>query len=320
MDRLRCLQVFAEVARSGSFANAARHLGISRAGVTKHVAFLENALGARLLNRTTRQVSLTEAGLMALNSGRQMLERYEGLESTVRESLNRPRGVIRVGTPPSFGAFHLVPLITEFAAQHPDIQVAVALDVGNLNLIEEGLDLSIRIARSLQDASYVATPLTHAPQVLVASPAYLARHGTPQTLDQLARHNCLIHSMKSPTSLWRFIIDGRETTVRVRGTVYSDFGETLRHAALLGHGISVHPTYMVADDLAAGRLVTVLPQYVAEPLEVFAIYSSRQRLPERVRRFIGFLKDWASTPPDWSLIGSGAEQPVRKRRRARAAA
>jgi len=108
--------------------------------------------------------------------------------------------------------------------------------------------------------------------------------------------------------------------VRVRGTVYSDFGETLRHAALLGHGISVHPTYMVADDLAAGRLVTVLPQYVAEPLEVFAIYSSRQRLPERVRRFIGFLKDWASTPPDWSLIGSGAEQPVRKRRRARAAA
>jgi DNA-binding transcriptional LysR family regulator len=142
----------------------------------------------------------------------------------------------------------------------------------------------------------------------------LAAHGAPKTLDDLARHNCLVHSVKSPTNIWRFVGPGGEASVRVGGTIFSNFGEILRHAALIGHGISIHPYYMVSDDLAAGRLVALLPKYAPEPLEVFVTYSSRQNLPERVRRFIGFLKDWASTPPDWSLQTSNAGATGRQRR------
>lgn len=300
MDRLRAIQVFVEVARDGSFTGAARRLGMSKASVTKHVAWLEHTLRARLLNRTTKQVGLTEAGLTALKSGKLLLERYEGIEADVRDSIREPRGVIRVGTPPSFGTHHLVPLVTEFAARHPDIQIALLLDDGSANLIAQGLDLSVRIAPALEDASYVAQPLTKAPQVLVASPAYLEKHGAPQSLAELAHHNCLVHSLKSPTSIWRFTGPAGEASIRVRGSIYSNFGEALKHAALLGHGISMHPYYMVSEDLAAGRLAVVLPQYEPVGLDIYVIFSSRQSLPVRVRKFIEFLKDWAKTPPDWA--------------------
>src|SRR5262245_32417837 len=261
MDRLRCMQVFTELARDGSFTGAARRLGMSKASVTKHVAWLEQSLRARLLHRTTKQVGLTDAGLTTLRSASALLERYEAIENDVRDSVREPRGVIRIGTPPSFGAHHLVPLVAAFSRLHPDIQVAMALDDGSANLIAQGLDLSVRIAPALQDASYIAQPLTKAPQVLVASPAYLKRHGAPQSLADLARHNCLVHSLKSPTGLWRFSGPEGEASVRVRGSITSNFGETLQNAACAGHGISMHPYYMVSEDLAAGRLQPVLTQY-----------------------------------------------------------
>ncbi|MBI4193843.1 MAG: LysR family transcriptional regulator [Betaproteobacteria bacterium] len=305
MDRLRAIQVFIEVARDGSFTGAARRLGMSKASVTKHVAWLEHTLRARLLNRTTKQVGLTEAGLTALKSGKLLLERYEGIEADVRDSIREPRGVIRVGTPPSFGTHHLVPLVTEFAARHPDIQIALLLDDGTANLIAQGLDLSVRIAPALEDASYIAQPLTKAPQVLVASPAYLEKHGAPQSLAELARHNCLVHSLKSPTGIWRFTGPADEASIRVRGSICSNFGEALKHAALLGHGISMHPYYMVSEDLAAGRLAVVLPQYDPVGLDICVIFSSRQSLPVRVRKFVEFLKDWAKTPPEWAIPACG---------------
>jgi molybdate transport repressor ModE-like protein len=316
MDRLRCIQVFAEVARDGSFTGAARRLGMSKASVTKHVAWLENALNARLLHRTTKQVGLTEAGLSTLRSGRRLLEGYEEIEADARASVREPRGVVRVGTPPSFGAHHLAPLVASFAAQHPDIQVALALDDGSANLIAQGLDVSVRISPALRDASYVALPLTKAPQVLVASPAYLARRGAPQSLADLARHNCLVHTLKSPTNIWRFAGPAGEASVRVRGSMSSTFGEALMHAALLGHGISMHPYYMVSEDLGAGRLAVVLPDYEPAELDITLIYSSRQNLPLRVRRFIEFLKEWAQTPPAWAMRA----RPQANRRRTRRAA
>lgn len=312
MDRLRCLQVFVEVARDGSFTGAARRLGISKASVTKHVAWLEHSLHARLFHRTTKQVGLTEAGITALNRGKQLLERYEEIETDVRDSVGDPRGVIRIGTPPSFGTRHVVPLVTEFAGRHPDIQIALLLDDGTANLVAQGLDLSFRIAPALEDASYIALPLLKAPQALVASPAYLKRHGEPRSLADLAQHNCLVHSLKSPTSMWRFTTPEGEASIRVRGSIYSDFGETIRHAALLGHGISVHPTYVVAEDLAAGRLVRLLPRAMPVTLDISVIYSSRQNLPLRVRMLVEFLQHWARTPPDWAA----ADAAPRARRKA----
>ncbi len=317
MDRLRCLEIFVEVARDGSFTGAARRLGISKASVTKHVAWLENALGARLLHRTTKQVGLTEAGMSALNSGRQLLERYEEIQADMRSSVRQPRGVIRVGTPPSFGAHHLAPVLAAFVRRYPDIQIALLLDDGTANFIAQGLDLSIRIAPAPNDASYIAQPLTKAPQVLVASPAYLARRGMPQSPAQLAQHNCLVHSLKSPTNRWSLVGPDGAVSVRVRGSIYSNLGDALKQAALLGHGISMHPYYMVSEELAAGSLQVVLPAYVPLGLDIYVVYSSRQNLPLRVHALVEFLKDWAKTPPQWATplaanaSGSGARKSGR---------
>lgn len=311
MDRLRCMEVFIEVARTGSFAAAARNLGMSRAAVTKHVARLEDLLGARLLNRTTKQVGLTEAGLMTSTSGRQLLERYDAIEADVRDATRTPRGVVRVGTPPAFGTYHMVPLIAAFAERHPDIQVVLSLDTGDANLVAQGLDLSVRITLELEDASHVAQPLAKAPQLLVASPDYLARHGVPRTLADLAGHNCLVHVIKSPTGIWRFTGPQGPASVRVRGTIASNFGDALMHAALRGYGISMHPWYMVSQSLEEGRLAAVLPEYQPDAHDVYVIYSSRQNLPERVRRFIAFLRDWARTPPLWSVPRPASEFAAR---------
>lgn len=300
MDRLTCLQMFAEVARSSSFTAAAGRLAVSKATVTKHIAWLERSLGAQLLKRTTKQVGLTDAGLRVLENGLLLLERYEEMGADVRDANAEPRGVVRVGTPPSFGTHHLLPLLTSFSNRFPDIQIALALDDGRANLVAEGLDVSVRISATLEDASYIAMPLVKAPQVLVASPAYLKRAGRPKSIQDLARHNCLVHTLKSPTHNWRFKGPGGEVSIRVKGSICSNFGEALQQAALLGHGLSIHPVYMVSADMESGRLLNVLPAFVPAQLDVFAIYSSRRNLPNRVHLFLQHLKEWARTPPGWA--------------------
>lgn len=309
MDRLTCLQMFSEVARSSSFTAAAARLGVSRASVTKHVAWLERSLGAQLLKRTTKQVGLTDAGLRVLENGLLLLERYEEMGADVRDSISEPRGVVRVGTPPSFGTHHLLPLLTGFSNRYPDIQIALTLDDGRSNLVTEGLDVSVRISSALEDASHVALPLVKAPQVLVAAPAYLKRAGKPSSIHDLARHNCLVHTLKSPTHNWTFNGPDGEVSIRVKGTICSNFGEALQHAARLGHGLSIHPRYMVSEDLDAGRLVSILPAFEPAQLDIFAIYSSRRNLPNRVHLFLQHLKEWACTPPGWAA----PHTPARRR-------
>jgi len=300
VDRLRCIEVFVEVARDGSFTGAARRLGISKATTTKHVAWLERSLGVKLLNRTTKDVGLTEAGAHALSQGQLLLDRFEEIGAGARELVEKPRGIVRVGTPPSFGTHHLLPLVVGFTERYPEIRIMLQLDDGSANLITQGLDLSLRIGPAPEDAGHIAVPLTKAPQVLVASEGYLRAHGVPKTPADLARHNCLVHALKSPTSIWRFSGAAGEVSVRVQGTVSSNFGEALKQAALLGHGISMHPYYMVSDDLKAKRLVGVLPDYEPLELEIYMVYPTREHLPARTRRFMDYLKRWAKTPPDWA--------------------
>lgn len=299
MDRLRCLQIFAEVARSRSFVRAAWQLSVSKATVTKHVAWLENTVGSQLLNRNSKQVSLTEAGLRVLEGAQDLLERYERLEADVRDSVNLPRGSIRVGTPPAFGIHHLMPVVSRFNERYPDIEVGVVLDDGRMDLLSEGLDLSIRIAPQLEDAAYIAYPLMKAPQVLVASAAYLARAGHPRSVEDLQRHNCLVHTIKSAAGVWRFNGDP-PLEVRVRGMVRSNIGEALKKAALLGAGIAVHPYYMVSEELRSGALEVVLPQHTPQELDIYAVFSTRRNMPVRVRALLEFLKEWAAHPPPWA--------------------
>lgn len=319
MDRLRCLQVFAEVARSQSFVRAAWKLSVSKATVTKNVAWLENSMGSQLLNRSSKQVTLTDAGLRVLESAQELLDRYERLEADVRDSVHLPRGSIRVGTPPAFGIHHLMPVVAGFGERYPDIETTVVLDDGRMDLLAEGLDLSIRIAPQLQDASYIAIPLMKAPQVLVASPAYLARAGQPKDIQDLKRHNCLVHTLKSSAGYWRFEGSPRQE-VRVRGTVRSNLGEALKMSALLGAGIALHPYYMVSDELRSGALEVVLPEHIPEELDIYVVFSTRRNMPVRVRALLEFLKAWATKPPPWALAqpvaAPAAVRPPPGRRRA----
>ena len=301
MDKLRAIEVFIEVAQGLSFSKAAQSLGMARGNVTKHVAWLEQTMGVQLLTRTTKSVSLTESGLSLLENGRELLDRVEGLDAAVRQSVKEPKGMLRVGAPPSFGAFHLVPIITAFSKAHPDIQVVLYLDDGRSDLVAEGLDMSVRIASALKDTTLVASRLAVVPQVLVASPAYLSQRGYPKDIAELTEHDCMVHALKSPTNIWTFTGLTGKTSVRVRGTIRANYGEPLRHAALLGQGISMHPTYMVKQDLTAGRLQTVLPAYQPVGVDIYAVFPSRKNLPVRVRTFLDFLTQWFRRP-DWDTV------------------
>ena len=301
MDRLKAIEIFAEVARGRSFTAAAQRLGMAKGNVTKHVKWLEETLGAQLLARTTKSVSLTEAGLSLLDGGQNLLASFDAVEAAVRGAIKDSKGTLRVGTPPSFGAAHLVPLVTSFSATHPDIQFALHLDDGRVDIAGEGLDLSLRIAPSLKDTSLVAQKLGSVPQLLVASPSYLLGRAPLLTLDDLAHHDCLVHALKSPTNFWTFIgPDGKKSVRRVTGSMRSNFGEPLRHAALLGHGISMHPTYMVSQDIKENRLKTVLAAYQPSRLDIYAMYPSRRNLPGRVRLFLEYLRERFHANPEWN--------------------
>lgn len=311
MDRLRCLQVFTEVVRCGSFVRAATQLSLSKATITKHVAWLESSMGAQLLNRSARQMSLTEAGYRVLEAASHLLERYEVMEGDVRDSVKLPRGTIRIGTPPSFGTHHLMGLLTQFTQRYPDIEVTLVYDDGSMDLVSEALDLSIRIAPSLQDSSHIAQSLMKAPQVMVAAATYLRKYGTPRNVRDLARHNCLVHTVKSSSGIWRFPAE-TPGEVRVRGTVRANLGDALKQAALLGSGISIHPYYMVSNELSAGTLEVVLPDCVPEEMDICVVFSSRRNMPARVRHLLEFIKDWARHPPEWAVPKSDSWRKARR--------
>ncbi len=293
MDRLRAIEIFTEVARGRSFTGAALRLGVAKGNVTKHVAWLEAQLGVQLLTRTTKSVSLTEAGAQLVQGGQDLLERFDAVGDAVRGAARALKGTIRVGTPPSFGAVHLVPMMTDFSDLHSGIQFELQLDDGRLDIASEGLDLSLRIAPALKDTSLKALKLGSVPQLLVASRAYLAARGKPRTPYDLNHHDCLMNALKAPTNIWNLTSKSgaRQVTraVRVSGRIRSNFGEALRQAALLGYGISMHPNYMVDEDIARGRLELVLPQVQAPGLDIYAVYPERRNMPGRVRLFLDFL-------------------------------
>ena len=307
MDRLKAIEIFAEVARGRSFTAAASRLGMAKGNVTKHVKWLEALLGAQLLSRTTKSVSLTEAGLSLLEGSQNLLDGFDAVQAAVRGAVTDSRGTLRLGTPPSFGAVHLVPLVTAFSQVQPDIQFALHLDDGRADIAGEGLDLSLRIAPSLKDTSLVALKLGSVPQLLVAAQSYLTSHGKPQTPEDLVHHDCLVHALKAPTNFWTFTGPNhvlksaakKKLSVRVSGSMRANFGEPLRHAALLGHGISMHPKYMVAQDIEENRLKIVLPAYQPVRLDIYAMYPSRRNVPSRVRLFLAFLQERFASNPDW---------------------
>ncbi len=294
------MQVFAQVVESGSFAKAAERLGLSTSAASRQVAELEGHLQTRLLNRTTRKVSLTESGRAFYERSVQLLADLAEAEQEASRAAVEPRGTIRLTTSVNFGVRHVAPAIADFLAEHPGVRFDVSLSDRVVDLVEEGFDIAIRIGPPGAD-NLVARKLGETRLVPCASPAYLAARGAPATPEDLARHNCFTYEYVSPRNVWRFRDrSGVERAVRVSGTLHSNNGDLLAEAAVRGAGIVFEPAFIVGPDVRAGRLVPLLQEFVPAPVPIYAVYPSRKHLSAKVRRFVEFLIARFAEAQDWS--------------------
>ena len=300
IDIVASMRVFTAVVDAGSFSGAADKLDISRGMATRYVAQLEAHLGARLLNRTTRKLSLTEAGDGYYQRATQVLSMIEEAETSLVQEASVPRGTLRVNSSQAFGIRHLGWATTEYLQRYPDVQVDVTLNDRVVDLVEEGFDLAIRVAAKI-DPGLIARKLTRARIVACASPGYLKKHGTPRSPEELAAHNCLSYAYSSLQNDWRFRRKGVERKVRVSGNLRGNNGDILSTAAIEGLGVILQPTFMVYEALRARQLVRILPDWEVDELSVFAVYPNRKFLPPKVRSFIDILAGRFGSEPYWDF-------------------
>jgi DNA-binding transcriptional LysR family regulator len=301
MDRLSAIRVFAQVVESGSFAKAAERLGLSTSATSRHVGELEAHLQTRLLNRTTRRVSLTESGRAFYERSVQLLADLDEAEQEAARAAVVPRGTIKLTTSVVFGVRHVAPAIAAFLARNPGVKFDVSLSERIVDLVEEGFDLGIRIGGSGTE-NIVARRLGETRLVPCASPEYLAAHGAPQTPEELEKHNCFTYEYVSPRNLWRFRdASGREHAVRVSGNLHSNNGDFNAGAAARGAGIALEPAFVVAPDVRAGRLVPLLQDFAPAPVPIYAVYPSRKHLSAKVRLFVDFMVESFAGTRDWDI-------------------
>lgn len=307
MDRLDELAAFVAVADARSFTQGARKLGVSSAQVSKLVARLENRLGARLLNRTTRDVSLTDTGQAYLERARDLLDGFEALETSVKDQ-SGPSGRLKVSAPVSFGRNQLTPALLDFAAGCSAVSLDVVFSDRMVNLVEEGFDVAVRIGH-LSDSSLVARRLAAVRLVTCASPDYLARAGTPTTLADLAKHEAVLDTNARDPTVWRFGPQSDTRDVRVHGRLSFSGAEACAAAGVAGFGLIRSPAFAVAEDLRAGRLVPVLCNYEPEVIHVHAVYPHARHLAAKVRAFVDFLAARYAGEPEWHQ-GWGSVHPT----------
>jgi len=298
MDRLTSMSVFVTVVDRGSFSAAAEQLQLSRASASKHIAALENCLGGRLLNRTTRRISLTEAGKAYYQRCNQILEDVAEAECVVTGFSSEPRGQLRVNAPMSFGTKQFADIVATFCQAHPDIGIELSLNDRIVDVIEEGYDLSIRITQ-LKDSSLIARKLAPCHRVLCASPNYLKTHGRPAEPDDLDQHACLHYAYSEGGKNWILNGPDGEHQIRIRPQLTANNGDVLYAAARLGLGIALLPTFIVGDAIRAGDLDIVLPAYQPLGINIYAVYASRKHLSAKVRTFIDFAAGQIGEQPAW---------------------
>lgn len=288
MDRIECMRAFVATVGANGFAAAARALDVPRSKVSKQIQALEEAIGVQLLQRTTRSLHLTEAGAEYYDACRDVIASLDEAEQRARTGMGEIRGVLRVNAPMSFGLSRLGPLIPRFNELHPNVELQVVLSDQQVDPVKGGFDVTIRIA-SLPDSSMIARSLAPAPRIMVASPDYLAREGTPQTPKDLAHHKCLSYGyLQSGVSLQ--LCNGKDTQrVTVTGPLHANNGDILAQAAVAGMGIALLPNFIVERAVADGRLVPVLCDWEAPAITVNAVYPSSRRVPMKTRAFIDFL-------------------------------
>ena len=300
LDRVTGMQVFTRVAALGSLSAAARALGMSQTMATKHVAAVEERLGVKLLHRTTRRLTLTEAGRHYLDAAQRVLAELEDAEAAVSAERLEARGTLRVNVPVSFGIREIAPLLPEFARSHPSVTVDLGLNDRVVDLIEEGWDMAVRIGR-VAESTMIVRKLAPCRTALCAAPAYLAERGTPRRVSDLKDHNCLGYTLSRAlgSDRWSFGIDGA-VTVPVSGNLRVNNGDALVAAAIAGQGLIYQPTFLVNGEIRAGRLLSVTLDHPAiEVAGVFALYPADRRPPAKVRTFIDFLAQRFGSVPPW---------------------
>lgn len=288
MDTLLSVRVFLAVANERSFVQAATRLSLSRAVVSKHVKHLEAHIGTRLLDRTTRSVRLTELGREFFLRAQQSVGELHEAMAQAGESTQAPRGKIRVTCALSFGLRHLAHLVSEFVGRYPEVSIELDLSDRMADIASGGYDLAIRIA-ALDTGSLIARRLAITEMLVCAAPSYLERHGTPADPSVLGQHNCLTYSYNPQPNLWSFTRGAEREAVRVGGCLQANNGDLLQQMAVDGRGIALLPAFLVSADLAAGRLIHLLPDYHAGALGIHAVYAHRKFMPAKVRAFLDFL-------------------------------
>ncbi|OHC25248.1 MAG: LysR family transcriptional regulator [Pseudomonadales bacterium RIFCSPHIGHO2_02_FULL_60_43] len=299
MDRLTATRVFVEVVERGSQTAAADALEMSRAMVSRYLGELETWVGARLLHRTTRKLSLTGAGEQLLGQCREMLAMAEAMQSVSRTDEAAPRGTLRIACSQSLAQAWLVHALDDFTRLYPQVSVDLLVGSQAVNLVEARIDLALRITNQL-DPNLIARQLAVCRSVVCATPAYLARHGTPQRPEDLEQHNCLSYAYFG-RSIWEFSRAGEPHAVAVSGNLSANESMVLLEAVLADIGISLQPRYSVGAHLRSGALVQLLPDYEPQQLGIHALYGTRRQMPPALRALLDFLIQRLADRPDWDL-------------------
>jgi DNA-binding transcriptional LysR family regulator len=299
MDRLRAFEVFAAVVGQGSFTRASAKLATSPANVTRYVNELEEMLGARLLNRNSRRLSLTETGKSLYDRVLSILEEVGEAEAVASSAAIQPRGRLRVNAPSSFGVLHLAPLWPRFMARYPDIELDISLVDRLVDLVDEGFDLAVRISRG-GSPTLISRKLTSIHHFICASPDYIARHGAPQTPEDIRNHVCIAYAYSDSTDEWRlFDKAGKPHVTPVSNVLHTNNGETACAAAVAGLGMILQPTFLIGEHLRQGRLIRLLPDYHVREIDVLVVYPSRRHVSAKVRVMVDFLVEAFRGKPPW---------------------
>ncbi|MBO1012139.1 LysR family transcriptional regulator [Achromobacter sp. SD115] len=289
MNRLVAMSVFCKVVEHGSFTVAATRLDMSTASVSKNVSALEDHIGTPLLARTTRRIVLTDAGKTYYDKCSRILDDVEEAERTAGQVQTTPRGLLKVRAPISFGSANLGRLITAFTTSFPEVTVEMTLNDRYLDPAEEGVDVALYIGATPKHFATGAQAIATLPRMLVAAPSYLERHGRPREIQDLASHQCLVYTRGASPSEWRFTRSGVEQTVHVSGSLRCNNSQTLHDAALSGAGVGLLPAFLVAQDLACGRLTHLLPDWQPAERNLYAVYPQPRRSSPKVREFVELL-------------------------------
>ncbi|MBR7783384.1 LysR family transcriptional regulator [Undibacterium luofuense] len=298
MDQFKQISTFAEVASRGSLSAAARAEGVAPAMISRRLDALEERLGVKLLQRTTRKIALTHEGSSFLEDCQRILAELEEAEAQVSERSATASGALTISAPAGFGRQHVAPLIPAFLDLHPGLELTLSLNDRVVDLIGEGIDVAIRIA-ALSDSNLIGVKLADNKRVVVASPDYLSKHGRPRTLDDLMAHNCLAFSADGSQRGWTFRQNGKNVTIKVDGNMVCNDGEVLHDWALAGRGLAWRSMWEVGTEIESGKLVTVLDEFTAPGNDIYAIFAQRRHLPFRIRAFIDFLRQAYALPDYW---------------------